>query len=151
MLTSTFDAYYNNDLVFTAGDLRVVTNQDAYKNVLKFKTSVSQGDFLADPGLGSTLIRTLANLPVSASNAAIQTAITSEITKSLFYNDPFLAALAQVVVSVASTPEKTVTITISFSTNQILPSTTQISFVQLQSNAGTAMWAAAQWGNGTWQ
>lgn len=137
--TNTFDAYYDGDLVFTDGDYMLVTDRDAFKNVLKLKTAISTGDFLADTNLGSNLMLAIGQLSPSASNKEIIRVIKGETTKALFYADAMLAALTTIDVHVSDTPDKSVSISINFQDNNVtLPQALRLNFVY--TNAGWQMY-----------
>ena len=130
MQTKTFDAYYDGDLVFTEGDYMLITDRDAFKNVLKLKTAISAGDFLADTGLGNNLMQTLGQLKPSASDKEIKRAVKGEIVKALFYSDPFLASVASIDVSVANTQDRAIDVVINFNDqNVVLPQSMRLNFV----------------------
>ena len=139
MQTKTFDAYYDGDLMFVDGDYMLVTDRDAFKNVLKLKTAISAGDFLADTNLGSNLMIAIGQLPPSASDKEIVRVIKGEIVKALFYADAMLAALASVDVHVNDTPDKSVSVSINFDdANVSLPQSLRLNFVY--TNAGWQMY-----------
>ncbi len=139
MQTTTFDIYYDGDLMFTDGDYMLVTDRNAFKNVLKLKTAISTGDFLADTNLGSNLMMAIGQLPPSASGKEIARTIRGEVVKALFYADAMLAALASVDVQVSDTPDKSVSVSINFNDpNVSLPQALRLNFVY--TNAGWQMY-----------
>ncbi len=130
MQTTTFDIYYDGDLTFVDGDYMLVTDRNAFKNVIKMKTAISAGDFLADKQLGSNLMIAIGNLPPSATDKEIVRVIKGEITKALFYADAMLAALANVDVQVSNTADKSVSVSINFNDANIsMPQSISLNFV----------------------